>query len=184
MVLRLQTIFLFAACTVVFLSCENDAKEVADLTRKTQEVEVGRNIKGTYSQSALKKAELLAPLMYRVKADTPYAEFPKSIHVNFFKENHQVESVVDAKYAKYFETLGKVFLRDSVVVYNTTGDTLNCDDLWWDQNLGIFYTDNKVLIRTKTQHLNGTGLWALSNFSKYTIKNTTGIVDVPQQIQP
>jgi LPS export ABC transporter protein LptC len=91
---------------------------------------------------------------------------------------------VKARYAKYYETLSKVYLRDSVVVYNTTGDTLTCNDLWWDQNKGVFYTDNAVVIRTKTQQLNGSGLWALSNFSKYTIKNTTGIVDIPQNVQP
>ena len=148
------------------------------------EVEEGRNIVGTFSQSAVKKAELKAPLMYRVKADTPYAEFPKSIDVNFYKEQNQLESVVRAKYAKYFETLGKVYLRDSVRVYNTSGDTLYCNDLWWDQNQNIFYTDQQVRIRTRTQQLDGTGLWALANFSKYTIKNTTGIVAIPESVKP
>lgn len=180
----LHHFFLLFAGITVFAACENDATEVANFNRKTREVEEGRNIVASYSQSAVQKAELRAPLMYRVKSDTPYAEFPKSINVNFYKENRQIESVVKARYAKYFETLGKVYLRDSVVVFNTTGDTLHCNDLWWDQNEGIFYTDKDVIIRTKTQQLNGTGFWALSSFSKYTIKNTTGIVDVPQNIQP
>lgn len=169
---------------MLLAACENDPKEVADLTRKTLEVEEAHNIVGTYSQSAIQKAILSAPLMYRVKADTPYAEFPKSILVNFYKDNRQIESVVRSKYAKYLENQGKIFLRDSVVVYNTTGDTLYCDDLWWDQTAGIFYTDKAVKIRTRTQQLNGTGLWALSNFSKYTIRNTTGIVAIPESVQP
>jgi LPS export ABC transporter protein LptC len=165
-------------------ACENDANEVASLNKKTVEVEEGRGITGSFSQSAVQKAQLTAPVMYRVKADSPYTEFPKSIHVDFYKPDHSIESVVKARYAKYYETLGKVYLKDSVVVYNTTGDTLYCNDLWWDQTANIFYTDNAVIIRTTTQQLNGSGLWALANFSKYTIKNTTGIVDIPESIQP
>ena len=178
-------ILLFLSTLLAFSqACENDPNEVASLTKKTVEVEEGRNIVGTFSQSAVQKALLKAPLMYRVKADSPYTEFPKTIHVDFYKPDNTIESVVKARYAKYFETLGKVYLRDSVVVYNTTGDTLYCNDLWWDQTANIFYTDKEVVIRTKTQQLNGSGLWALANFSKYTIKNTTGIVDIPESVQP
>ena len=177
--------YLLFFCLLQLLeSCENDPNEVAALTRRTREVEEGHDIIGKFSQSAVEKAELKAPLMYRVKADTPYTEFPKTIHVDFYKENRVIESVVKARYAKYFETLGKVYLRDSVVVFNTTGDTLYCDDLWWDQTANIFYTDRPVVIHTSTQQLNGSGLWALANFSKYTIKNTTGDVAIPKSIQP
>jgi LPS export ABC transporter protein LptC len=184
MLLKSFKLIIPVAAFLVLGSCENDPNEVANLNRKTREVEEGRDIVGTFSQSAVQRAELKAPLMYRVKADSPYAEFPKSIHVNFYKEKNEIESVVKAKYAKYFETLGKVYLRDSVVVFITTGDTLYCNDLWWDQNANIFYTDKVVRIRTRTQQLDGTGLWALANFSKYTIKNTTGIVTIPESVKP
>lgn len=182
---RFYILVLISGMQLGLQACENDPEEVAALTRQTIEVEEGRGITGKFSQSAVQKAELTAPLMYRVKViDSPYTEFPKSIHVNFYKENQAIESVVKAKYAKYFETFGKVYLRDSVVVYNTTGDTLYCDDLWWDQNANIFYTDEPVVIHTTTQQLKGSGLWALANFSKYTIKNTSGMVDIPESIAP
>ena len=181
---RLFVLLVFLSILALLQACENDPNEVASLNKKTVEIEEGRDITGSFSQSAVRKAVLKAPLMYRVKADSPYTEFPKTIHVSFYKPDNSVESVVKARYAKYYETLGKVYLRDSVIVYNTTGDTLNCNDLWWDQTANIFYTDKEVLIRTKTQQLNGTGLWALANFSKYTIKNTTGIVAIPESVQP
>ena len=179
--------FILLIVTALFLglpACENDPNEIAALNKKTVEVEEGRDIIGNFSQSAVQKAQLTAPLMYRVKADSPYTEFPKSIHVNFYKPDNSIESTVKARYAKYYETLGKVYLRDSVVVFNTTGDTLYCNDLWWDQAANIFYTDKDVVIHTSTQQLSGSGLWALANFTKYTIKNTTGIVAIPESIQP
>lgn len=178
------SVYLLFALISVALACENDPNEVANLTRKKLEIEEGTNIKALFTQTANLKAELTSPLMYRVKADSPYTEFPKTLKVNFYGSERKLESVVKARYAKYFENQAKVYLRDSVVVYNTTGDTLYCDDLWWDQTAAIFYTDKPVVIRTITQKLNGTGLWALADFSKYTIKNTVGLVDVPETVQP
>lgn len=168
---------------MAFASCENDIKQVEALNKKTKEIEVGKGIKGLFSESANLKAELSSPLMYRVKADTNYTEFPNKLHVDFYNDLHVIESVVKANYGKYFDNLNKVYLRDSVVVYKVTGDTLYCQDLWWDQAANTFYTDRPVRIHTPSQHLKGSGLWALANFTKYTIKDPVGLVDIPEQVQ-
>jgi len=159
--------------------CENNPQEITALTKKVVEVEEGKNIKGIFSQSANLKAYLSAPLMKRVKADTLYVEFPASIHVDFYNETRQLQNVVNAKYARYFESMGKVFLRDSVVVYNTTGDTLYCKTLWWDQAQEIFYTYDYVIVKTIPQQLRGVGFRAKSDFSKYTIRKVVGTVLMP-----
>ena len=181
---RLAYRFIFLAAFAVLGGCENNPNEVNALTRKVVEREEGSDIKVIFSQTAALKAELTAPLMYRVKADTVYTEFPKSLLVKFFDEGSTLQSVVRARYGKYFDLLNKVLLRDSVVVFNMAGDTLYCNNLWWDQNQAILYTDDSVRIYTRTQRLRGTGLWAKSDFSKYTIKNPVGLVDVPKDINP
>lgn len=171
--------FLSAMFCLLLAACENNPAEVNALSRRVVEVEEGKNIKAIFSQSGNRKAYLTAPAMTRVKADTQYVEFPKTIFVEFYNEQQQLQNVVKAKYARYFELLGKVFLRDSVVVYNTSGDTLHCRTLWWNQNEENFYTDDTVVINTRTQQLQGTGFWAKSDFSKYTIRNTVGTVLLP-----
>jgi LPS export ABC transporter protein LptC len=174
-----QLPLLTAMFCLLLAGCENNPAEVNALSRKVVEVEEGKNIKAIFSQSGNRKAYLTAPAMTRVKADTQYVEFPKTIFVEFYNEQQQLQNVVKAKYARYFELLGKVFLRDSVVVYNTSGDTLHCRTLWWNQNEENFYTDDTVVINTRTQQLQGTGFWAKSDFSKYTIRNTVGTVLLP-----
>lgn len=171
--------FFSATLCLLLAACENNPEEVNALSKKVIEVEEGKNIKAIFSQSGNRKAYLTAPAMSRVKADTQYVEFPKTIFVEFYNEQQQLQNVVKAKYARYFELLGKVFLRDSVVVYNTSGDTLHCKTLWWNQNEEDFYTDDTVIINTVTQQLRGTGFWAKSDFSKYTIRNTVGTVLLP-----
>ncbi len=163
-------------------ACENKPEEVEALSRKVIEVETGFDIEGIYSQTANLKAVLTAPEMRRVRADTLYVEFPQSIHVDFYNELGVKESVLQAKYAKYLETLGRIWLQDSVLVYNFKGDTLRCLNLWWIQQEERFYTEDSVWIRTPTQQIDGTGLTAKADFSQYTILHARGPVAVPDSL--
>jgi LPS export ABC transporter protein LptC len=118
------------------------------------------------------------------RVDSPYAEFPRSLHVDFYKDSlqkgdsvAQIESKLDALYGKYFQNQNKVFLRDSVVVKNILkGDTVHCLELWWDQHSQRFYTDKPVRINTKDKILFGIGMEADQNFKWYTIKKLTGTI--------
>jgi LPS export ABC transporter protein LptC len=124
------------------------------------------------------KGRLTAPYMLRFqRADSPYAEFPRTLHVDFYNDTMRIESQLDAHYGKYLQNQEKVFLRDSVVVKNILkGDTVHCKTLWWDQHSERFTTDDSVRIYTPDKILYGTGMEADQNFRWYTIKKMTGIV--------
>ena len=124
------------------------------------------------------KGKLTAPYMLRFQlADSPYAEFPRSLHVDFYNDSLKTESQLDALYGKYYQSQDKVFLKDSVVVKNLTkGDTLRCKHLWWDQHSEKFYTDDSVRIYTPDKILYGTGMEADQNFRWYTISKLTGTI--------
>jgi LPS export ABC transporter protein LptC len=97
--------------------------------------------------------------------------------VDFYNDSLKIESKLDAHYGKYRELEQKVFLKDSVVVRNILkGDTLHCDELWWDKNTQKFYTDKKVRINTKDKIIFGTGLEAGQDFSWYVIGKVTGTI--------
>ena len=172
---------ILCSAVVTTMACENNVQEVTALTRKVQEVEEGKNIKGLFSRSGNLSAYLTAPRMQRVKGDTPYVDFPQTIHVDFYNNNRQLESVVTAKFARYYEGLNQVFLKDSVVVYNMSGDTLLCQTLWWHQAEELFFTKDSVYIHGLTRNLRGTGFRAKSDFSKYTIDNVAGPVQLPAE---
>jgi LPS export ABC transporter protein LptC len=113
--------------------------------------------------------------MLRFEADTVYIEFPKSLHVDFYNDSTQIETWLDSKYGKYFETLNKVYLKDSVIVINVQGDTLRTPDLWWDQNSRLFYTDKYAEYHRKGKHIyGGKGLEATQDLRTLTFKFPTG----------
>ena len=173
---------LFISCLFV-LSCENDMKEVNDLLAKRTGIEEAKDVTSYMSQQGVIKAKLRSPFMLRHQADpskpadSPYVEFPKTLHVDFYDDSTQVESTVDALYARYREYENKVLLRDSVVVINIQkGDTLKTNELWWDQNTEEFTTDKPVRIHQKDKTIFGRGLKAKQDFSFYEIFNITGTV--------
>jgi LPS export ABC transporter protein LptC len=167
---------LLISCLFV-LSCENDIKEVNDLLAKQTGVEEGKDITSYMSQEGLVKAKLRSPYMLRYQSDSPYVEFPKSLHVDFYDDSTKIKSTVDALYARYREYENRVFLKDSVVVINIEkGDTLRTNELWWDQNTEEFFTDKPVRIYQKDKTIFGKGLKAKQDFSSYDIFYITGTV--------
>lgn len=167
---------LLISCFFV-LSCENDINEVNDFLKKQTGVEEALDVTSYMSQEGKIKAKLRSPFMLRHQSDSPYVEFPKTLHVDFFDDSTKIESTVDALYARYREYESKVLLRDSVVVINILkGDTLRTNELWWDQNDEKFYTDKPVRIYQKDKTIYGKGLKAAQDFSSYDIFNITGTV--------
>lgn len=158
-------------------SCENDKKIIDEWTRPVIMTEESVDIESMLSQRGKLRAKLKAPLMRRVFDDTVYAEFPKSLHCEFYDDNNQVESRLDSKYGKYYENHGKVYLRDSVVVITIKGDTLKSPDLWWDQNTKRFYTDKYASYHAPGKQIYGTiGLEATQDLSSIIFKRPVGTI--------
>jgi LPS export ABC transporter protein LptC len=167
-----------------FLACENSQKDIDAVTGTKAMVEEAKNIETYLSQGSSMKAKLWAPYMVRSSTDTVYVEFPKSLHVNFFDSLGRVDSHLDSRYGKYYESLNKVYLRDSVLVFNMQGDSLRSPDLWWDQNTQMFYTDKNVWIKRQGTVLLGKGMDSRQDLSDIHIKQVTGLVDVPDSLRP
>jgi LPS export ABC transporter protein LptC len=176
--------FLYAAALVMsccfFISCENTQEEIDNLIKTKVMQEEAISIESYISQEGKMKAKLKAPLMFRVMpGDTNYVEFPKSLHVDFYDDSTKIETYLDSKYGKYFESLNKVYLRDSVVVITLKGDTLRCHDLWWDQNKEMFYTDSIATYRSPGNDITGgKGMEATQDLKTVKFKVPIGTVQI------
>lgn len=169
---------MLVACSL--MACENSLDDINRITAKETGVETAKGVTILYTIGSKTKSRISAPLMLRYQTAVPYIEFTKTIHADFFNDTLGIESTMDAHYARYNETESKVFLRDSVVVINTKGDTLYCNELYWDRKRTgeEFYTDKPVRIRTPTHILDGDGLDAPQDFKSWHLINGRGIVRV------
>lgn len=157
------------SCVFMLMACENDEAKVKELTSKRLGVDEAHNVEAYMSTTGVMKARLRAPLMLRYQDTVAKVVFPESMHVDFFNDSVKIESQLDSRYGEYFETKNKVFLKDSVRVFNNTGDTLFCQELWWDQDLQKFYTDKPVRIHRPDMIMIGVGLSAPQDFKTFEI---------------
>jgi LPS export ABC transporter protein LptC len=175
----------FLCLVLFFSSCENDQKQIDELTKPVESKEVAKIVESYLSQGGKIKAKLNAPLMYRYQKDTIMTEFPNTLKVEFYGDSLRTESWLFSKYGIYYDNLNKVFLRDSVVVINLDGDTLRCPELWWDQNSGKFYTDKPSRLDGKDKHIYcRDGIDAPQDLKIFTCHYPTGPFDVKEGQMP
>lgn len=185
-----KNIFLIKAvvitgCFFVF-GCSNNYQEVQDLAKKKVPVDTAKTVESYLSQDGIVKAKLTSPLMITsTVTDTPTTEFPKTLHVDFYDSTQKIQSKLFAKYGLYYNNQGLVLLRDSVIIFNITGDTMRCEKLWWDQNKQIIYTDVPVHIVQQGEPLEGkNGMTANQNFDSWTLLNAKGTLPVADSTLP
>ena len=178
---------LFTGC-IFLCSCENNEAVVNNLNKRKTGIEEAKNINLNYTLAGKTKAILTSPVMLNVDDTVPYVEFPKTLHADFYNESGEVESTLTAKYARYKQNQSIVFLKDSVKVINIQrGDTLYCNELYWDRNRKgtEFYTNKPVRIRTKTQFINGAGgMESAQDFKNWRIIESTGTLKIPSSKFP
>lgn len=148
-------------------ACENDLKEVERISNlKLEEpVDISFGVTVIYSDSAIVKAKMTSPEMKHFNTKEPYYEFPQGgLLILFDKEGLETERVI-ADYAIQRENTGITELRKNVVVTRSDGLIIKSEELIWDENQKIFYSNLPVtLIREGTEQ-HGTSFWANEDFS-------------------
>jgi LPS export ABC transporter protein LptC len=172
-----KQIFIALSLALWFSSCENSKQQIEKMTEKVLLEEKAIDVVSYLSQDGKMKAKLSAPVMNRVASDTQFVEFPQTLHVDFFNDSAAIETRLDSRYGKYYENLNKVYLRDSVVVITTKGDTLRSPDLWWDQNTKMFYTDKYAVYHGAGKNIFGhKGLTATQDLSSVIFNDVSGTI--------
>ena len=71
----------------LFTACENNMKTLPNYRQKQISVDEGKKITAYLSENAKVKAKLTAPYMRRSEMDSPYVEFPNTLHVDFYNDS-------------------------------------------------------------------------------------------------
>ncbi|MDB5284467.1 MAG: hypothetical protein JWO06_3542 [Bacteroidota bacterium] len=141
-------------------------------------IETGKDVVINYSDKGVVKIKAIAATATRYNKEKSYLEFSDGIKILFYNAAHEVESTVTAKYGTAYENSHSMTARDSVVVINNKGEILNTDELIWDEEKKIIYSNSFVKITTADEIIYGKGMTANQNFTDYVIKNISGKIKV------
>ena len=164
---------------ITIQACGHSMEEVRETAARYEPAtETGRNITLNYYEDGIYKARLTAPVIVSHKAQEPYMEFPDGLNMRFFDANKRETSTLSARYAIRNEKKRETIFRDSVVVRNEKNEELFTEEMIWDEDKAIIYSDKFVRIVTPEERITGRGFEADQEFKSYTIKNITGQVYV------
>jgi LPS export ABC transporter protein LptC len=146
--------------------------------RANVNIEKGKNIEIKYSDYGNLKVVAKAKSMTRFNTEKPYMEFSDGIKVFFYDASHQVQTLMTAEYATAVESTNQMTARKNVEVVNAKGEKLNTEELIWDEQKKIMYSNAFVKITTADEIIYGTGMQANESFTDYVIKKITGKVKI------
>ncbi|MBJ6107544.1 LPS export ABC transporter periplasmic protein LptC [Hymenobacter sp. BT523] len=138
------------------------------------------NVVELISDSAKLKFQLTAPLQQQFE-NSDFV-WPKGVKVTFYSPDGKktVVNTLTAKYGKYDKAKNLYTMRGAVQVVNVPkAQRMDTEELFFDKNKQIIYTDSAMAVRveTPTEILSGHGLWAKQDLNPYRIYNPTGIID-------
>jgi LPS export ABC transporter protein LptC len=159
----------------MMLSCSNNTSDIDSLLNDDLQanIERGKNIRIIYSDSAVIRMIIHAPVMERhIHFRDTKDVFPKGILIEFLDENKKVNSTLKADSAVRENNSAKVTAKGNVIFQNDKGEKLETPELIWDENERIVYTEKIVRITQaeKGDTTYGFGFKANQEFNRFEIK--------------
>jgi LPS export ABC transporter protein LptC len=162
------------------IGCGNDLETVKAITLKNAGPSMSaKNIEVLFSDSGRIQAKLTSVLLNKYEGQNPYLEFPKGFKVMIYDSVNRVESTITGNYGKQNEITRVMEAQGNVVVRNELkNQQINTEQLIWDENKRLIFSDVKVKITTADKVLYTDGLKANESFTWYEFVNPHGQMTV------
>jgi len=179
MIILLRSLLLLISLLIVIACSGNQIKELDAIVLEDEVgIERATEVELLYSDSILVRVAVHAPTLLRyISSDTPKQVFPDGIDADFYNTSHEQTSKLVANYAEQYQKERKVYLRDSVKIWNVKNEQLETDELLWDEAAEQISSTKFVRITTPTQIITGTGFKSNLEFTEWEIYQVSGIVE-------
>ena len=176
--LRYSTLLI--VCLFLLTACVNDPADVARLEEALDdEVEVATGVQVLWSDSARVRLILEAPTMHNyLSPANARQEFPEGVVAYFLDENQDTSSTLTAKQGTYLRRNNVITVRDSVVWESADQQRLETEELNWDENRELIYTNKFVVLTQPDYIITGYGLESDPSFTNARVLQVDGRIPV------
>ncbi len=155
----------------IFIACE-EKKAVDSNFVYTGPNMISENLSIAYSDSGRVTVKMSTAEMRRLQNNDEL--YPKAIYVTFLDKNGVEYSSLRGDSARKENALNRYLIMGNVFFYNRQQQqSLSTEELIWDPNKRIVFTNKKVAVNTPTDRIEGRGMEAAQDFSNY--KFTGGV---------
>jgi len=167
----------FFSAALFSYSCERKIDKIVDFEILSLPSQTGKNIYTVFTDSGKVQLIMSAPVMETWgNFDSPYTEFRLGMTIAFHDGNKEPVATASAKYAKFVDKENLWELDDSVVIVNRSGDKLETEQLFWNRDKNLVFTDRFVKITNEDQTVMGTGFESDPQLTRRRIKNVTATI--------
>ncbi|MFK8104903.1 MAG: LPS export ABC transporter periplasmic protein LptC [Saprospiraceae bacterium] len=165
---------------LLFVACENDLAAVQKvLSQEAMTTEVIKDFQTFYSDSAVVRVKVSGPVMVRhLDRKNPHQEFVDGLQIDFFDGQENVRGKLTANYGIRYENKKEFVMQDSVVWKSKRGETLETEELIWDDRKQKVFSNKFVEITKPGEKIYGYGFETDKDFSRWKIKQVEGVIKV------
>ena len=175
------TVFILLFITTVIFSCQTNLQKMEALVKNTEEpVVISEDVEWFYTKNGIASHRLTSPKVLRFEGQKEYIEFPLGLEVFSFNVHGEQEAFMKSDYAIQHLDDKTIEAKGGVVLENLKGEKLETEFLVWDEKREQIFTEELVKITKQGQLIIGEGFESNTTFSKYTLKNSRGIINLDQ----
>lgn len=170
-----------------FSACENDLKKIKEISAKyvSAPVDTTKSLDVIYSDSAMVKGRMIAPIMVRFNISDPINVMPKGVKIVFYDVGPVESGNIVADSGVFHSVDQRVEFYHHVVYTTKSGDTFKSDELIWDPTKKTMYSKKPVqIIMANGDILNGINFTSDDKLEYPVMDKSTGsfnVKDMPQQ---
>lgn len=180
-----KTIIVCACGLLLLASCENDIEKINAITREPDyPIQTAFDARFIFTDSTKLETIVEAPEVNRFTfTDQPYYEFPKGFEIFLYDENENQQYQIKANYGKALIDEELWEARNDVVVLNLqTGEKLNTEQLFWDQQNNRIYSEKFTKITNEDGVFYGEqGFESNEAMTSWKLIGTTGTVNIDEE---
>jgi LPS export ABC transporter protein LptC len=165
----------------LFFGCESNFKEIQKInfSEFTPNGDAD-NVNLKYTDSGLIKVVLISPKMLDfTSVDFPFTEFPKGVDFTFY-DNKAKKTRVTSNYAVSYKSTGIIDLQGKVKIVSEAGQTLETEQLYFDQKNEWFFTEKKFKFTDLKGSSKGQGIDFSKDFKIINSQRITGEVETAE----
>ncbi|MCA5003930.1 LPS export ABC transporter periplasmic protein LptC [Sphingobacterium bovistauri] len=167
---------------LLFTACENEMKDINAIENIQQEeaVDLYKDVKIIYSDSAIVKAQLTGPEM-KIYHDTTQGknnnyEFEKGLQIIFYDAAGKETQRIKSDYGKQRSQEGITEFRKNVIINMADGSVIKSDEIFYDENQKIYYNTVPITMdfRDARGSMQATSFKSDTDFKNIQGENMTG----------
>ena len=162
---------------IVLASCENSESNIRNfINTENLAVEQLTNSEIIYTENGNLKVKVMSQKMERFSDKEERIELAGGVHFDFYKlDSTNTKSVLTCEKATINNTTNIMVANNNVVLKDSDNKELKSEQLIWDKNKNLVYTEAEITIQTEDEIISGVGFKSTPDFTEYEIKKAKGV---------